>query len=163
MKRAGSWGRWKPLTAKTPLKSSPLSRRTPLTSSRGLEAGRGLRRVALVPKRAPVTKEERRARRIVKARPAEGLCERCARRPGCEYCHRLARSQGGLWCPSNAWWGCTQCHRECHASPALAYEQGWHVRSTQNPALVPMWVAGQGLVYLTPAGGYRPVTPSKAA
>ena len=158
MKRSGNWPRKKRLQAKTELKpgSSALSRRTPLTSSRSLEAGKGLKRAELVSKRPPVTPAERSSRRIVKARPAGLLCERCGRRPGSEYCHRLARSQGGLWCPSNAWWGCSQCHRECHASPALAYEQGWHVRSHQNPAVVPMWMAGRGLVLLRPDGSVTP-------
>lgn len=156
LQRSGGWPRKKRLQAKTPLSSSPLSRRTPLTPSRGLESGKGLRRSELISKRPTVTSAERNARKLVKARALGSLCERCGRRPGSEYCHRLARSQGGLWCPSNAWWGCSQCHRECHASPALAYEQGWHVRSTQNPAVVPMWVAGRGRVLLRADGSTSP-------
>lgn len=158
LRRSGGWPRRKRLQAKTELKtgSSALSRRTPLTSSRSLEAGKGLKRSELVSKRPTVTPEERRAHRIVKARPADGLCERCGRRPGTDYCHRVGAAQGGAYCPSNAWLGCRSCHTECHLNPAVAYEQGWHVRSTQNPAVVPMWMAGRGLVLLRPDGSVTP-------
>lgn len=151
LRRTGGWPRKKRLQA-----TSSFESRSSLSRSAPLAAGQGPKRVELVAKRPKVTPEERSSRRIVKARPADGLCERCGRRPGCEYCHRLARSQGGLWCPTNAWWGCTQCHRECHASPLIAYEQGWHVRSTQNPAVVPMWMAGRGLVLLRADGSVTP-------
>lgn len=154
MKKTGGWPRKKRLQAKTELKpgSSALSRRTPLTSSRSLEAGKGLKRSELVSKRPTVTPEERRAHRIVKARPADGLCERCGRRPGTDYCHRVGAAQGGAYCPTNAWWGCRSCHRDCHLNPTIAYEQGWHLKRHQHPATEPIWLAGLGRVLLRPDG-----------
>lgn len=40
-----------------------------------------------------------------------------------------------------------------HQSPALAYERGWFVRSTHDPAGQPVWLAGRGWVLLTRDGG----------
>lgn len=45
----------------------------------------------------------------------------------------------------------------------LARQTGWLVGSSADPALEPLVVAGQGLVFLTEAGTYRPATDGKAA
>lgn len=98
---------------------------------------------------------EESARRIVYER-AGGKCELCGRR-ATEYSHRKARSQGGKWSPTNALHLCHGCHAYCHAHPEEAYEQGWFVRSTGDPAAVPvrvtMW-AGVVLCLLSDWGGY---------
>jgi hypothetical protein len=138
-----------------------LRNKTPLKAGGALKPGtKGLERSELVAKRPVRTSEERKARAVVWER-AQARCERCGRADATEWSHRRARSQGGAWSATNGLAMCHTCHQECHLNPAVAYQQGWHVRSTQNPALVPVWVAGQGLVYLTEAGTYRPVTPTK--
>lgn len=163
MRRGKPLPRGKGLSRRTPLASgqAPL-RRTPLAPKTGLDAGKGLRRSELVAKRPTRSSEERKARAVVWER-ASARCERCGLADATDWSHRRAKSQGGEWSAVNGLAMCRPCHSACHLSPAISYQQGWHVRSTQNPSVVPVWVAGQGLVYLTTDGGYRPVIPGKAA
>lgn len=49
-----------------------------------------------------------------------------------------------------------------HQNPALAYERGWSVRSTHNPATSPVWLAGRGWSYLDAAGGVTPAEKEAA-
>lgn len=150
------------LSRGTPLTpGQPLRRKAPLVSKTGLEAGKGLKRGELVSKRPTRTVEERRARAVVWER-AQARCERCGRAPATDWSHRKARSQGGRWCATNGLALCSACHQQCHASPALAYEQGWHVRSTQDPATTPVWLAGRGLVLLRADGSVSPYTREAA-
>lgn len=78
------------------------------------------------------TMTEARCREIVSQR-SKGLCEKCGQPGRLEKAHRVARSQGGLWTPANILDLCNACHTGNHARPAFAYENGWHLRSTQAP------------------------------
>ena len=84
-------------------------------------------------------------RRIVIER-ASRRCERCGRyiRDGqrASVHHRLLRSQGGKDSPENCVLLCgsgtTGCHGWVHANPAAAQEQGFIVRSHEDPSRVPI-------------------------
>jgi hypothetical protein len=56
--------------------------------------------------------------------------------------HRLNRSQGGVWCPSNALHldgsGTTGCHGRIGANPEWAYAEGLLIHRGQDPRLVPV-------------------------
>jgi hypothetical protein len=143
-----------------------ISRGTPLISGGALKPGtKGLKRSELVARKPKRSSEERRARALVWER-ASARCERCGRAPATNWHHRRKRSAGGLWTPENGMalcgTGTTGCHGEVTVNPRISYQQGWSVRSTQDPALAPVWIAGQGFVYLTAAGTYRPVETSAA-
>lgn len=109
----------------------------------------------------PVTPEERRARAAVKARSL-GVCEMDGRTPATDMHHRQNRSQGGVWSPENLLHLCSSHHQHVTVNPALACGRGWSVRSTQDPAGAPVWLAGRGWSYLDAAGGVTP-TAGKAA
>jgi hypothetical protein len=76
--------------------------------------------------------------------------------------HRKRRSQGGANTPDNLITLCgsevTGCHGFVHAHPAESLGAGWLVRSTADPALVPVLVisqAGSGMtVWLAGSGAY---------
>ena len=78
---------------------------------------------------------EARARAIVRDRSG-GRCELCPA-PGSEWSHRIARSRGGLWAPSNGLWLCGICHRKCHAAPDTARANGWHLPTGTDPLDAP--------------------------
>lgn len=147
-------------------------RKTPLRSgSTSLRRGRlnrssELTRSAAKPKPAKRDPAETQARAVVKVRSG-GVCERCGRAPATNWHHRQGRSAGGVWSPENGLHLCgsgsTGCHGEVTVNPAISYEMGWSVRSTQNPAHVPVWLAGKGWHYLLPDGGVRPATQGEAA
>ncbi|WP_037065872.1 hypothetical protein [Pseudonocardia acaciae] len=99
---------------------------------------------------------ERRARRLV-ARRSGGWCEMCDRVSATDWHHRLNRSQGGLWCPSNGLHLCRICHAHAGAFRTVAKEQGWAVAPGQVPADVPVWMVRRGWCYLTPAGEAIPL------
>lgn len=154
MKRGGALPRRTPLSPGQPLRRVPLQNKAPLE------------RTTPTPSRRPKrTAEERTARALVWERSA-ARCERCGRAPATNWHHRRNRSGGGLWTPENGMalcgTGTTGCHGEVTVNPRISYQQGWAVRSTQDPAVVPVWIAGQGFVYLTAAGTYRPVESSAA-
>lgn len=104
---------------------------------------------------------ERLCRPIVYDR-AERFCERCCvNGPVFSVHHRLKRSHGGLWTPENCVLLCgtgTQgCHGwvEHHADDAAA--QGWHVRSWDEPAKIPVLWRGDQWVYLLMDGSVEHV------
>ena len=146
---------------KTPLKNGS----TPLRRG-ALQRGAELTRRAAKPKPPKRDPAEAGAREIVAARSG-GLCERCGRAPATNWHHRRARSAGGAWSPENGLHLCgsgtTGCHGEVTVNPRISYERGWSVRSTANPADVPVWLAGKGWHHLLPDGGIRPATQGEAA
>lgn len=148
-----------------PLMGGPgLSQGTPLKQSvplkRALEDnGKKARPVPRKrPSRPTVTAEERSCRRVVADR-SEGICEKCGRAGGLEKAHRIARSQGGRWDPSNVLDLCHDCHHGHHAEPQIAYDHGWHLRghtadTAATPALLRKgWRVGWAL--LDNEGGYE--------
>lgn len=110
------------------------------------------------PSRPAVTAEEKACREIVAVR-SEGLCEMCGRAGGLEKAHRIARSQGGRWDPSNILDLCHDCHHGNHGAPQVAYDHGWHLRGhTEDTAntrvlLRKGWSVGWAL--LDDKGGYE--------
>lgn len=93
---------------------------------------------------------------------AENYCERCGLRFANNAHHRKNRSQSGedvlsnllLLCGS----GTTGCHGYITEHPTDSYDNGWSVRSTANPALIPVlyrgtWVKLDDLANLTPMEG----------
>lgn len=99
--------------------------------------------------------------RLRAAAPFPELDEYSTRLP-CEYCsrfnylerhHRLFRSHGGLWVPSNIVMLCQGCHA------ATTDEQltgaGLNVRTGEVPAEVPVYIWYAGFVLLDDDGGYR--------
>lgn len=82
-------------------------------------------------------------------------CERCGDwSRNCERHHRLFRSRGGLWSPSNVVLICQQCHI---LATAERLEPGWNVASHEVPAEVPvtLWYC-ESEALLDDEGGYRP-------
>lgn len=77
---------------------------------------------------------------IVRTR-ADGLCERCGRE-GHTLHHRKNRSQGGTWEPANVVLLCGDGTQLCHGwvttHPTKAHEEGFHVKSWEDPAEVPI-------------------------
>lgn len=104
---------------------------------------------------------EKKARALLYAR-SNRACEMCDRARATEAHHRKNRSQGGRWSPENLLHLCGSCHRQVTVNPALACERGWSVRSHQDPAEVPAWVAGRGWTRLTADGGYQSTDRSAA-
>lgn len=108
---------------------------------------------------------ESRGRRIVRERSG-GLCE-IDRAPASEWSHRVDRSDGGTWAPSNGLDTCRRCHAWLHAEPEWAKEGGWRLPSTVDPEAEPafLWTPfGQDWFRLTDMGDYvfsrrEPVLP----
>lgn len=171
MKRAGSWGRRKPLTAKTPFKSSSsLSGGSPLAAGRGLEPGqKGLKRSKLVPRPPVRIPEEDEARKLVELRSG-GRCEGCGRPGPTEWAHRVSRAQGGPWTAANGLALCGDltgghapttgggCHPWSHSAAGrpICEKRGWILRRRDDPTTTPALIAGRGLVLLDAAGGVTP-------
>jgi len=98
---------------------------------------------------------EDRARPLVIARSGD-RCE-IDREPGTDLAHRVDRSDGGTWAPSNLLRLCRKCHAWTHAEPLLAVEGGWRLRSTDDPATSPAWLwtpYGQAWFVLSDLGDY---------
>lgn len=119
------------------------------------------RRAGVKAKRPTVTATERKARAAVRARSG-GICEVCGRAPATNFQHRQGKAQMGAWSAENGLAVCGQgnatgCHGRIHQNPALAYERGWSVRSTDDPASSPVWLAGRGWHYLRADGSTQPV------
>lgn len=133
------------------MRRTPLTRLTPLRVKWVGRPARTSRKL---------TAAERETRSIVAVRSG-GWCE--TRIPGVclgratNMQHRKNRSQGGKWCPTGILHCCgsgtTGCHGYMHASPAVATEAGWTVRSTRDPATVPVRLH-QGWVLLDTDGGW---------
>lgn len=163
MKRTGDWGRNKPLSSSKPLsRGTGLSRSTSLPRTpvqKGAETPRRSRPLSSA--RPKVSKEERLGRAAVKARSG-GRCEIGAGCRGEEIHHRKNRSQGGTWCPSNLIHACHSHHLHVTTHPAAARQQGWAVLSTDDPAAVPVWLAGRGFTYLRADGSVAPTERNAA-
>lgn len=82
---------------------------------------------------------ESRTRRIVKARAAHS-CEITGAYGPTDMSHRLARSGGGQWQPSNLINASHDVHMWLEANPRLADAGGWHVPSWADPLEVPVWL-----------------------
>jgi hypothetical protein len=86
-----------------------------------------------------------------------GFCEICYFAQATNWHHRKNRSQGGGNELSNAMHLCgsgtTGCHGMVTENPALAYENGWSVRSGHDPAEVPVLRHGSDLVLFDNQGG----------
>jgi hypothetical protein len=101
----------------------------------------------LIPtQRGPWT--EAAGRRVVWARSNGTLdedeppqCEACGTTQGVQWSHRIARSRGGSWAPSNGVALCLVEHGWAHSFPTAAGRLGWHVRTGFDPRTVPVWLA----------------------
>jgi len=162
----------KPLQRKTPLRAkkpmqqgtTSLRQRTPLKTQRpGLSRqpgalgrgntdpitrGKGLQRSQQRKPTPPkVTTTERRTRKLVAAR-SDGFCEKCGTPGATDMAHRISRGVGGGWECENILHLCRPCHTYDHQHPRIAYQGGWHLRSTQNPATTPVWLHHNGTTAL---------------
>jgi hypothetical protein len=91
--------------------------------------------------------DERATREAVPGRSG-GRCEYC-RGAGTEMHHRIARSQGGLWAPSNILHLCHEDHHDfTFVRRTLGYELGVLLRHHQIPADVPVQTP-TGLLWLS--------------
>lgn len=82
---------------------------------------------------------EGNARKVVKARSG-GRCETCGSSEPLDWAHRLNRSHGGLWCPSNGLAQCRSCHRVAEGEPLQAYAKGIRLRSGLDSHTEPVWL-----------------------
>lgn len=88
-------------------------------------------------KQLPYLWEEAGCRPTVASRSG-GLCEvRCGRR-ATEMHHRITRGAGGGWSPANILHLCHDHHAWATTHPTLAQNRGWSVRSTDQPAQIPV-------------------------
>jgi hypothetical protein len=75
-------------------------------------------------------------------RRSGGVCERCGRERATGKHHRVKRSHGGQWTPSNVvdlcGSGTTGCRGWVEANPALAGAQAWTLLSEEDPMSVPL-------------------------
>ncbi|GHG97426.1 HNH endonuclease [Amycolatopsis roodepoortensis] len=69
---------------------------------------------------------ESEARTIVRARSG-GLCEKCGQAEAIHWHHRLNRSQGGTWHPSNGLHLCLACHLEMDQADEVLFANGWRI------------------------------------
>ncbi|QWS68233.1 HNH endonuclease [Gordonia phage VanLee] len=94
--------------------------------------------------------DEPQARAIVTER-SQGICEACGRARATDWSHRIARSRGGLWCPTNGLHLCRADHAWIHAHQEKARALGAIVETHLNPAEVPVRTR-HGRVLLHPDG-----------
>lgn len=124
-------------------RTAPL-RRTPL--ARGQSTLKRTPLKAVSEKRGKVAKLVNRGLKPVPAKTRRAVRERDGYRCRAGGCwigetgghihHRKLRSQGGDHSPANLLLLCDDHHRAVHASPGLAYELGFLVRSSDDPALI---------------------------
>ncbi|WP_288833730.1 HNH endonuclease [uncultured Corynebacterium sp.] len=93
---------------------------------------------------------------------AQGMCEIMSPDAGCngraeQLHHRKLRKQGGEHTVENLVHICHHCHNYLHAHPAIAYTNGWLVKSTKNPRDIPVNRRG-GFIMLTPDGELEAAT-----
>lgn len=112
---------------------------------------------------------EKRARITLWAR-SDGLCERCGLLPAIHWHHRLNRSQGGTWHPSNGLHLCLGCHKMMDGSEPVLFERGWRIKSYDKRPYseIPVLHWNWGWITLDDLGDYhlteRPeVIPDDAA
>lgn len=110
---------------------------------------------------------EGRGRGIVWQRSG-GQCEICGQCPADGVSHRIAKSRGGSWHPSNLIAACgsgtTLDHGWLEANPSWAGEGGWHIRrDLRLPDIVPVYLrpawAPPGWFVLLDDGSAEPVFP----
>lgn len=106
---------------------------------------------------------EGEARTIVRARSG-GVCEKCGRNEAIHWHHRLNRSQGGTWHPSNGLHLCLTCHLEMDGSDEELFANGWRIHSSDKRPYtkipVKHWL--HGLMLLDDRGDFH-YPPAKAA
>lgn len=112
-------------------------------------------------KRPPVSPEERLARKLVRARSGD-VCEGCGQARATNWSHRIAKGQGGPWCPSNGLHLCgsgtTGCHGFIEDEPTVARDQrGWRLKPTDDPLTSPALHWLHGWVLLDPDGSLTSV------
>jgi hypothetical protein len=150
---------------KLPLQRTAIVRKTPMP-----RAGKPLKRGPVKPRRqVSVTPEERRARKLVKARGEFDnvrVCELCFANRATNYQHRKNKAQcstAEMWTPVNGLDVCgsgtTGCHGWIHSNPTKARELGWMVGREEDPAEVPVLLCQYGWVLLDSDGGWEPVNP----
>ena len=93
---------------------------------------------------------------------AMGMCEIMSRDTGCngraeQLHHRKLRKQGGEHTVENLIHICSPCHDYLHMHPAIAYTNGWLVKSMKNPRDIPVHRRG-GFIVLTEDGGFEQAT-----
>jgi len=144
LKRKTPLKRTKPLQNKpgTGLSKStaPLQRKTPLltTPGRGQDAYSDQKpRKPLRSTPPKVTSEERLTRKLVEER-SDGFCEKCGIPGATDKAHRISRGVGGGGEPANILDLCRDCHQYHHLNPNIAYQGGWHLRSTSTPTECPV-------------------------
>lgn len=99
--------------------------------------------------------------RALLAMRAGGLCELC----GLPHYglwdpqHRVRRSHGRLDSVENLLVLHRLCHRRADTHPAWSYQHGFLVRSTEDPALMPVALHCERWVLLTSDGGYLDTDP----
>ena len=80
-------------------------------------------------------------------------CEHCGHYVGYfEMHHRLFRSHGGGWVPSNIILLCLSCHHNTTDERLAGF--GLNCRSWEKPEIVPVWTWYAGFVLLDDEGGY---------
>lgn len=93
---------------------------------------------------------------------ADYVCEAMIPEAGCSWRgtdihHRHMRSQGGQHTVENGVLLCRECHSYIHMHPAIAYTNGWLVKSTKNPLDIPFRRRG-GFIVLTEDGEFETAT-----
>ncbi|MGW3992410.1 HNH endonuclease [Amycolatopsis sp. NPDC004772] len=85
-----------------------------------------------------------KARTLVYAR-SSGACEKCGLRRAVHWHHRLNRSQGGTWHPSNGLHLCLEDHLLMDGSDDELFDNGWRIKAwdkrpyTEIPVLHWQW------------------------
>jgi len=71
---------------------------------------------------------------------SRGWCERCRANRGVDFHHRLQRSLGGKDTAANYLHLCRRCHDRVHQQRVEdhVYEQGWLLRSFEDPEWRPL-------------------------
>jgi len=117
---------------RTPLKRSPIVRKTPLARTQPPKPKR---------KGSPRTSVEfsENTRRKARIR-ANFACEATnCRTPPIQHHHRRMRSQGGIGQLANDHLVCPEHHRQIHDNPDWAYRHGLLVKSHNEPVDVPVF------------------------
>ena len=108
-------------------------------------------------KPAKVDKGSQSEGRTLLAVRSGGLCEICALAPAREWHHRKNRSQGGTWAASNGLHLCSADHAFITEHPAQAAQNGWTVRSHEDPSVTTVLRRGKW-VLLDDFGGFELVS-----
>jgi hypothetical protein len=146
------------------VKRTELVRKTPLRARTGLESRSLLTRRASRMKRPKATGPVRDVVDLVYER-ANYSCELCLMGLGPQrgvdhhLHHRRPRRAGGSRradtnSPANLLLLCPSCHDVIEVQRAAAYDGGWLVGASRDPASVPVLIGAERLVYLTGNGRY---------